>query len=376
METELITLDELAYKCMSKVIAMSTVLNKQIHDEIRLGVNLDTRQVRGLTYIILVAFGSYVVQQRVINDIGFDRKEEFANLMREKYLILQKAITDGSHDEKWLSATKDGYDGPFRKLSSMPVTNYLKQAFIAIFTQYTDLEFTKSSFLNKLKPRSKYTVSMKILDDLVMGIWGDFMNLDIESKNESESSDSPNEGIEDHLKGVMAETLGVRIPGKRVEEDFVLRVQEKFEAHLVANNYAAPDGIGDVDAYIYLHLMKEWFRTLALKHRYDDDELQLIRADWVDYMNALLDYHSLSFLAAETWGENEQQTNEYDKDIEVACRKAFDIVDAFALAVGENAVSELKKIRGKSVMDGSIDRAGNLAPDGYKFDVRGNLQAL
>ena len=141
-------LEELSDKWMTKVIAMSTILNSQIHDGVRLGTNLDTRQVRGITYCIIVAFGSYVIQQRVLSDIGFDRKEEFANLMREKFLSIQRAITSGNHDEKWLATTKGIYDGPLKKMSAMkgPVTTYLKQSLAVIFAQYTDLEFIENSF--------------------------------------------------------------------------------------------------------------------------------------------------------------------------------------------------------------------------------------
>jgi hypothetical protein len=183
MEKAVENLEELADKWMTKVIAMSTVLNEQIHEGIRLGTNLDTRKVRGLTYGVTVAFGSYIIQQKVLGSIGFDRKDEFANLMLEEFLSIQKAVTSGSHDEKWLATTKDMYEGPLKKMSAMkgPVTNYLKQSFAVIFAQYTDLEFIEDSFFNRLRPSSKYRVSMKILDDLVLTIWNNFMGLDIDS---------------------------------------------------------------------------------------------------------------------------------------------------------------------------------------------------
>lgn len=183
MKTTDANLEVLSNKWMTKIVAMSSILNGEIHEGIRLGTNLDTRQVRGLTYGIIVSFGSYVIQQKILSGIGFDRKEEFANLMREEFLSIQKVITSGDHDEKWLAATKDMYDGPFRKMSSTkgPVTNYLKQALTAIFAQYTDLEFVENSFFNRLKVSSKHRVSMKILDDLVLSIWTGFMDLEIEA---------------------------------------------------------------------------------------------------------------------------------------------------------------------------------------------------
>ncbi|MHB8660904.1 MAG: hypothetical protein ACYC75_03165 [Minisyncoccota bacterium] len=182
MKTE-VQLEDLADKWMTKVIAMSSILDEQIHEGIRLGTNLDTRKVRGLTYLVIVAFGSYVIQQKVLSDIGFDRKEEFANFMREKYLSIQKAITKGNHDEKWLATTKDAYDGPFKKMTSMkgPVANYLKQSLAAIFAGYTDIEFVEDSFFSRLKLSSKHRVSMKILDELVLSIWAQFMDLEVDS---------------------------------------------------------------------------------------------------------------------------------------------------------------------------------------------------
>ena len=186
MNTETQNLENLADKWMTKIIALSTVINNQIHEANRLGTNIDTRKVRGLTYVVIAVFGSYVIQQKVANDIGFDKKEEFANLMREKYLSIQKAITGGSHDEKWLRIATDSYDGPFKKMSFMkgPVTNYLRESLAIIFAQFTDLEFAEDSFFNRIKPTTKYKVSIKILDDLVLTIWSQFMNLKSDESTE------------------------------------------------------------------------------------------------------------------------------------------------------------------------------------------------
>ncbi|HQU08045.1 MAG: hypothetical protein B7X04_03290 [Parcubacteria group bacterium 21-54-25] len=185
MDTAPEKLEDLADKWMTQVVAMSTILNNQIHESIRLGVNLDTRNVRGLTYVIIAAFGSYVVQQKVLSEIGLDKKEEFAKLMREKYLSIQKAITDGDHDEKWLATTKNAYDGPLKKLSSTkgPVANWLKEALALIFSGYTELEFVKDSFFNRLKPSSKVRISTKVLDELALSAWTSFMELEIDAES-------------------------------------------------------------------------------------------------------------------------------------------------------------------------------------------------
>ncbi len=187
METDT-SLEELANKWMTKNVALSSMLNEQIHESIRLGINLDTRKVRGLTYAVIVDFGSYVIQQKVLSSIGFDKKEEFARLMREEFLSIQKAVTSGDHDEKWLATTKEMYDGPFRKMTATkgPVMNYLKQALAIIFAQYSNLEFVENSFFNRLKVRSKHRVSVKVLDDLVLSIWTGFMDLQIAESHEED----------------------------------------------------------------------------------------------------------------------------------------------------------------------------------------------
>jgi hypothetical protein len=180
MKTAAVNLEELADKCMTNVIAMSTVFNNEIHEGVRLGINIDTRKVRGLTYAVIVPFGSYVIQQRELGNIGFEKKEEFANLMREKFLSIQKVVTTGNNDEKLLA---NMYDGPMQKITSMkgPVTKYLKDSLAVIFAKYTDLEFAENTFFNRFKPSSKLRVSMKILDDLVLAVWKGFMGLDIDS---------------------------------------------------------------------------------------------------------------------------------------------------------------------------------------------------
>lgn len=183
MEKTETQLQELANDWMSRIVPISSTLNEQLHESIRLGTNLDTRKVRGLTYSVIVAFSSYVVQQKLLSNIGFERKEKFANIMRERYLSIQKSVTSGNHDEKWLETTKNMYDGPFSKMSLMkgPITNYLKQSLAAVFAHYTDLEFVEDSFFNRFKPSSKHRISIKILDEFALLIWAKFMDLEVES---------------------------------------------------------------------------------------------------------------------------------------------------------------------------------------------------
>ncbi|MCC6323806.1 hypothetical protein IT400_03370 [Candidatus Nomurabacteria bacterium] len=143
----------------------------------------------------------------------------------------------------------------------------------------------------------------------------------------------------------------------KIEEDFVFKVQGGFEKNL--ENTYLPDAVNYRDLYIYKYLMKSWFSELSGKYRYDESMIQKLRKDWLDYMEALEDRGTYSFLSLEA--QTEEQRESYREKHIVASRKAFAIQDAFAVAIGKGAVKKLADLQEKDIF--AFTREGELASD-------------
>ena len=66
-----------------------------------------------------------------------------------------------------------------------------------------------------------------------------------------------------------------------------------------------PDSVIGQQRYIYQTLMRGWFDHLAAENRYDVDRLKRFRGDWLEYLDALVEWRSCNFLALE--GPNESK---------------------------------------------------------------------
>lgn len=149
-----------------------------------------------------------------------------------------------------------------------------------------------------------------------------------------------------------------------ISEEAVFKAQSKFEDK-ITNETDFPDAISGDEIYIYKNLMRPWFDKLVAQYRYDEKMTQKLRNDWLDYMEAVGDRSTYNYLSLES--ENEKQSEKYREDHIAASRKMFAIQDAFATAIGVDVVSELKKIKEMGFM--SFSRRGELAPEGFKWDL-------
>lgn len=142
------------------------------------------------------------------------------------------------------------------------------------------------------------------------------------------------------------------------------RLQMNFEQRL-ASGGDLPDGIRGKDAYIYWNLMRNWFEKLIAANRYDDEHANKLRRDWCDYIQLLPRVKTAQFLARET--NNKAKAATYEQDAESALRSIELIQHAFALAIGAEAMEELREVRGKS--PNAFDRSGRrpMAPDGHYY---------
>lgn len=126
-------------------------------------------------------------------------------------------------------------------------------------------------------------------------------------------------------------------------------------------------------AHIYRYLMREWFNKLTAQARYDEPKLKKVRKDWLIYMELLEARETSNFLSAE--GSDEAKRSEYGRRAWEEKTQLEAIEDAFAEAMGAEAVEKLRQIRAKDVL--SFSSMGELAPDGYwypGFAPRGGVE--
>jgi hypothetical protein len=150
----------------------------------------------------------------------------------------------------------------------------------------------------------------------------------------------------------------------RISEDNVRKEQLEFEKRLDMN-VDLPDGIRWQKAYIYRHLMSKWFDDLTAKHRYDELMANKIRRDWLTYMALLERHETSSFLSAESSAEDSRDA--YDRHAWEERKSFMAVEDAFAAAIGVDAVEELRIVRAKQ--HDAFDRTGQkeIAPMGFRY---------
>lgn len=156
---------------------------------------------------------------------------------------------------------------------------------------------------------------------------------------------------------------------EKITEERVFKVQSNFETKL-RDETEFPDAISGKEIYIYRNLMFGWFNKLAAKNRYDEVLTQKLRRDWLDYIGAVCDRSTYNYLSMEFYDEKDNSQSEaYGEKHMAASRKVSAIQDAFAAAIGEEAVAELAKVKAVDFME--FGRNGELAPEGYEWDIGG-----
>jgi len=153
----------------------------------------------------------------------------------------------------------------------------------------------------------------------------------------------------------------------KITEETVFKVQSEFETKL-RDETEFPDAISGYEIYIYRNLMLDWFNKLAAKNRYDEDLTQKLRKDWLDYMDAAADRSTYNYLSIESYDEKDNSKSEAYREKHIAAsRKMFAIQDGFAAAIGKDAVAELARVKAMGFRE--FSRKGELAPEGYKWDL-------
>ena len=160
----------------------------------------------------------------------------------------------------------------------------------------------------------------------------------------------------------------------KITEEAVFKAQTRFEKKL-DEEIDFPDAITHRDIYIYRHLMRPWYDKLTGENRYNEDMIQKLRNDWLDYMYSLEDSNTSHYLYMETDDEKDKdKVDSYHNDHVMASRKIFAIENGFVALIGKEATEELSRVR-KLDFD-QFDKPGNLAPVGHRFNFLGKLEKI
>ena len=155
---------------------------------------------------------------------------------------------------------------------------------------------------------------------------------------------------------------------EKITEERTLEFQTKFENRL--RDVYLPDAISGKEIYIYKNLMNVWYEKLSAEKRYDLSVIQKQRGDWLEYMDALKDKSTYEYLSSES--TEKEKAESYRNDCAIASKKVFAIEEAFASAVGDDAVRELARIR---ALDASVfSKEGELVPEGFEINAEGKIQ--
>lgn len=134
----------------------------------------------------------------------------------------------------------------------------------------------------------------------------------------------------------------------------------EFQTHIESSKNDSTAYSGR-DLYIYLHLIRPWFKYLSLKHQNDAAAIQNMKENYIEYMLRMKEMRKCGFIFVKGGGA------EIYRERHAAARKIKEEIEfCFAEALGDEAARELKYIRGLPCR--SFNRHGDKAPDGYQFD--------
>lgn len=161
-----------------------------------------------------------------------------------------------------------------------------------------------------------------------------------------------------------------------ITEEAVFKAEAYFDRK-IREEIDFPDAIYGYPIFVYKNLMRQWYKELSGQNRYNDEMTQRLRSDWTDYMWSIERRATWWYLYSET-PEEEIESDKAKSYIEragIASEKIIAIEDGFAALVGKDALKELKRIRQiKEENRFKFDRFGNLAPEGFEYDFRGELR--
>jgi hypothetical protein len=149
---------------------------------------------------------------------------------------------------------------------------------------------------------------------------------------------------------------------RRLNDDRVIQAKIDFD-NWIENSHILPDGIRFKSSYIYKQMISVWFMQLLAQTRYDENLNKKIKSDFLEYIGALREGHTRSFLSLE---EKDPRKSEEHHKIALADHATCETVEmGFANLIGPSAVQSLNRVRAMHVAD--FDEHGNLRETAVKL---------
>jgi len=162
---------------------------------------------------------------------------------------------------------------------------------------------------------------------------------------------------------------------EKITEEMIFKSETYFENKL-EEEIDFPDAIQGYQIYVYKNLMRPWYKKLSGENRYNNEIMQQLRSDWMDYMWSIEKRATSRYLYMETSEETEvEKSRSYYEKANIAHKKIIAIEDGFAALLGKDAINELKHIRDLHKENlRKFDKYGNLAPEGFEYDFMDELR--
>lgn len=138
------------------------------------------------------------------------------------------------------------------------------------------------------------------------------------------------------------------------------RAVAEFQTHIEKSKNDSTAFLGK-ELYIYLHLVRSWFKYLSFKHQNDRETIRNMKENYIEYLICMKEMQTTRFLFVKGGG-----AEEYRERYAAAKKIKEEIEGAFADALGNEAAVELEWVR--ALPGRCFNRHGDKAPDGYQFD--------
>lgn len=161
---------------------------------------------------------------------------------------------------------------------------------------------------------------------------------------------------------------------KRLEDDeYTLSVAYDLEKRILKYPNL-PDAINRSHAYIFRHLMKNWFTQLTAQNRYNDTISRKLRTDFLNYIELIDEFASNKFLHMMAFEKDDKKEEEkYERIIAIQREQIKGLELLFASMVSSTAVAELQLAHSHEGY-WLFSTIGDKAPDGYKYNLFDQLE--
>ncbi len=138
------------------------------------------------------------------------------------------------------------------------------------------------------------------------------------------------------------------------------RAVVEFQTHIENSKNDSTAFLGK-ELYIYLHLVRSWFKYLSLKHQNEREMIRNMKENYIEYILCMKEMQTSRFMFVKGGGAEDHRER-----YAAAKKIKEEIESAFANALGSEAAIELESVR--KLPGRCFNRHGGKAPEGYQFD--------